>query len=208
MLARKLRKQGLMSEVLLWKQIKNKSFGVEFHRQVPLDNYIVDFYCHELMLAIEVDGNSHLFEDVAVNDAKRQQKLEKLGVRFIRFEDKDVKQNINMVLVALENKIEQILQTSPFRVCAPNLRFLARLSLRRGNNTNDYLAVNSSFQGGVQTPWAGRRMWLLIPFLKDVAVTPWAGRRMWLLIPLPISIGIKEVPNKLVLSLLEIFHPI
>ncbi|MGV2481542.1 UNVERIFIED_CONTAM: DUF559 domain-containing protein, partial [Salmonella enterica subsp. enterica serovar Weltevreden] len=63
-LAQRLRKQGILSEVLLWKKIKNKSLGVEFHRQVPLDNYIVDFYCHELMLAIEIDGNSHDHSEV------------------------------------------------------------------------------------------------------------------------------------------------
>ena len=106
--ARKLRKQGILSEVLLWKQIKNKNLGVEFHRQVPIDKYIVDFYCHELMLAIEIDGNSHLFEDVAVNDVKRQEKLEALGVHFIRFDDKAIKKSISMVLLALENKIEQL----------------------------------------------------------------------------------------------------
>lgn len=71
-LARNLRKQGILSEVLLWKHIQKKSLGVEFHRQVPLDEYIVDFYCHELMLAIEIDGNSHLFDNIAVNDVKRQ----------------------------------------------------------------------------------------------------------------------------------------
>ena len=103
-----MRKQGILSEVLLWKQIKNKSLGVEFHRQVPLDEYIVDFYCHELMLAIEIDGNSHLFQDIAVNDEKRQSKLERLGVNFIRFDDKDVKQQMVMVVLALENKIEQL----------------------------------------------------------------------------------------------------
>ena len=103
-----MRKQGILSEVLLWKQIKNKSFGVEFHRQVPIDEYIVDFYCHELMLAIEIDGNSHFFEDIAVNDIERQSKLENLGVSFIRFTDTDVKQQMVMVLLALENKIEQL----------------------------------------------------------------------------------------------------
>ena len=107
-LARKLRKQGILSEVLLWKQVKNRSFGVEFHRQVPLDEYIVDFYCHELMLAVEVDGNSHLFEDIAMNDVKRQNKLEKFGVNFIRFSDTEVKQQMSMILIALENKIEQL----------------------------------------------------------------------------------------------------
>lgn len=117
-LARKLRQQGILSEVLLWKQIKNKSLGVEFHRQVPIDEYIVDFFCHEIMLAIEIDGNSHLFEDIAVNDVKRQKKLEQLGVHFIRFNDKDVRHQMSMILIALENKIEQ-LKTSPLPPLLP-----------------------------------------------------------------------------------------
>lgn len=108
LLARKLRKQGILSEVLLWKQIKSRSLGVEFHRQVPIDNYIVDFFCHELMLAIEVDGNSHLADEVEANDKERQEKLEKLGVNFIRFGDIDVKQRINIVIWALENKIHEL----------------------------------------------------------------------------------------------------
>lgn len=60
--ARYLRNNSTLSEVLLWQKIKNKSFGVQFHRQVPLLDYIVDFYCHELMLVIEIDGNSHDFK--------------------------------------------------------------------------------------------------------------------------------------------------
>jgi very-short-patch-repair endonuclease len=58
-LARQLRNNSTLSEVLLWKNIKGKSFDYEFHRQVPLFDFIVDFYCHELNLAIEIDGNTH-----------------------------------------------------------------------------------------------------------------------------------------------------
>lgn len=107
-LAQKLRQQGILPEVLLWKKIKNKNVGVEFHRQVPLDNYIVDFYCHELMLAIEIDGNSHDYSEVQVNDLLRQETLEKLGVSFIRFNDKDVKKNMNQVMYVLQLKIEEL----------------------------------------------------------------------------------------------------
>ncbi len=107
-LARKLRKQGILSEVLLWKKIKNKSLGIEFHRQVPIDNYIVDFYCHELMLAIEIDGNSHDHSEVRINDMHRQETLEKLGVNFIRFSDIDVKKEMNQVIYILQVKIEQL----------------------------------------------------------------------------------------------------
>ena len=106
-LAKKLRQQGVLSEVLLWKKIKNKSLGVEFHRQVPIDNYIVDFYCHELMLAIEVDGNSHLNTETQINDVNRQETLERLGVIFIRFSDLDIKKKMNDVIRCLQLKIEE-----------------------------------------------------------------------------------------------------
>ncbi len=85
----------------------------EFHRQVPIDEFIVDFYCHELMLAIEIDGNSH--SDKYDYDMNRQMRLQDLGVKFIRFFDVDVKKNMDGVLSALENKIEEIVNTSPFK---------------------------------------------------------------------------------------------
>ena len=74
-LARDLRKQGTLAEILLWKRIQRKQLqGYEFHRQVPIDHYIVDFYCHELMLAIEVDGGSHFYKEE--RDQVRQNRLE------------------------------------------------------------------------------------------------------------------------------------
>jgi len=77
-LARQLRKNSTLPETLLWQKIKRKSLGVQFHRQVPMLNYIVDFYCHEIGLAIEIDGSSHDFN--YFNDANRQGKLEAYGV--------------------------------------------------------------------------------------------------------------------------------
>jgi very-short-patch-repair endonuclease len=106
--ARKLRKAGNLSEVLLWKEIRRKKLGVEFHRQVPIDDYIVDFYCHELFLAIEVDGSIHDLEDVKLNDIKRQNELEKLGVKFIRFENFDVKNNLEFVIRDLKKKVHEL----------------------------------------------------------------------------------------------------
>ncbi|MBN1408829.1 MAG: endonuclease domain-containing protein [Calditrichaceae bacterium] len=104
--ARELRKNSTLSEVLLWKQIKGKALGYEFHRQVPIDQFIVDFYCHELLLAIEIDGSSH--NDKFEYDKERQFKLENLGVEFIRFNDSDVKQNMAAVLTMLADKINEI----------------------------------------------------------------------------------------------------
>ena len=90
--AKYLRNNSTLSEVLLWIQIKNKKLGFDFHRQKPIDNYVVDFFCPELMLAIEIDGVSH--NDKVEYDKFRQKKLEKLGLNFIRFRDEDVKKNL------------------------------------------------------------------------------------------------------------------
>lgn len=98
-LAKKLRKNMTLSEVLLWQELKSKQMlGYDFDRQRPVDNYIVDFYCKDLMLAIEIDGDSHTYEDVSINDEIRQRRLESLGVRFLRYDDIDIKQNMGFVL--------------------------------------------------------------------------------------------------------------
>jgi very-short-patch-repair endonuclease len=103
--ARYLRKHSTLSEVLLWKKIKNKALNVEFHRQIPIDEFIVDFYCHELKLAIEIDGSSHDYK--YEYDVSRQHLLENCGITFIRFTDMEVKQAINNVIRTLENKIAE-----------------------------------------------------------------------------------------------------
>ena len=94
------------SGVLLWNELKQKKMmGYDFDRQRPIDNYIVDFYCKDLMLAIEIDGESHQYTDVAENDIIRQQRLESLGVTVIRLDDLDVKQDIDAVLHFIEERI-------------------------------------------------------------------------------------------------------
>ena len=79
--------------------------GYDFHRQKPLNRYIVDFFCNELILAIEIDGDSHDNEEAVQNDEKRQTKLESLGINFIRFDDLDVKKEMGFVLETIENWI-------------------------------------------------------------------------------------------------------
>jgi len=102
--ARYLRNNSTLSEVLLWRHLKGKQMrGFDFDRQKPIDNYIVDFFCNELMLAIEIDGESHSSKSDL--DEQRQKRLEWLGVRFLRFYDWDVKQNMAGVLSVIENWI-------------------------------------------------------------------------------------------------------
>jgi very-short-patch-repair endonuclease len=115
-LAKELRSNMTLSEVLLWNELKQKQIlGVDFDRQRPIGNYIVDFYCKELTLAIEIDGDTHIYR--YDYDKERQTNLEKLGVHFLRFEDIEVKKNINNVLRVIEDWIlkNKPLQISPER---------------------------------------------------------------------------------------------
>jgi very-short-patch-repair endonuclease len=103
-LAGELRSHSTLAEVLLWNQIKNKKlFGYDFHRQKPIDRFIVDFFCPELMLAIEIDGVSH--RQKRHGDLERHRRLESLGVHLIRFEDSMVKREMPKVLNAIEGWI-------------------------------------------------------------------------------------------------------
>ncbi len=90
--SKKLRNESTLSEVLLWKEIKDKKLGCQFLRQRPINNYIVDFYCSKLNLAIEIDGISH---DAKIeNDEVRDEILKNAGVKIIRFRDIDIKTNL------------------------------------------------------------------------------------------------------------------
>ncbi|OGU35588.1 MAG: DNA methylase [Ignavibacteria bacterium GWB2_35_6b] len=103
--ARELRNNSTTSEIKLWKFLKGRQMcGYDFHRQKPLDNYIVDFFCNKLMLAIEIDGLSHIGKEKY--DEKRQQRLESLGIIFLRFEDEEVFYNIGKVLSDIEKWIK------------------------------------------------------------------------------------------------------
>ena len=87
-----------LSEVLLWQEIKNKQLGVRFSRQIPIDNFIVDFFCKDLNLVIEIDGDSHYHDDQPEKDVARQSRLESFGITVLRFDDIDVKKNMGWVL--------------------------------------------------------------------------------------------------------------
>ena len=88
--ANRLRKHMTLAEVLLWNELKQKKMnGYDFDRQRPIGDYIVDFYCKDLQLVIEIDGRSHNFKED--KDKERQELLENLGVHFLRFWDDEIK---------------------------------------------------------------------------------------------------------------------
>ncbi len=104
--ARELRKNQTETEQIIWAKLRNKQLGFEFHRQVPIDNFIVDFYCHELMLAIEIDGDSHFTDGAPERDMERTQILNSFGVTVLRYTNIDVKQNLYRVLDDIMGWIE------------------------------------------------------------------------------------------------------
>jgi very-short-patch-repair endonuclease len=119
-LARTLRKDMTFGEVLLWNELKENQFwGFDFDRQRCIDNYIVDFYCKELMLAVEVDGTYHNYDEAFLKDEIRQKKLESLGVKFIRFTEAEMKYDMMNVIRALEGKIIEVIKCNP-GVILPN----------------------------------------------------------------------------------------
>ena len=81
--------------------------GFRFNRQCPIVQYIVDFYCKELKLAIEIDGISHDVPGIAKNDAVRQQKLESFGIHFLRFAEQEVHSSLEGVLQMIEAWIKE-----------------------------------------------------------------------------------------------------
>ena len=98
--AKELRKAGNLSEALFWSAVKNKQLnGLDFDRQRVIGNYIVDFYCHEYALVVEIDGSSH--DDKQEYDLARDQYLEALGLKVLHVQDIDVKTNLEGVLASI-----------------------------------------------------------------------------------------------------------
>jgi len=102
-----------VAEVLLWNELKQKKIcSHDFDRQKPIDEYIVDFYCKDLMLAIEIDGITHDTPEVISNDEVRQARLEELGVTVLRFDDREVRRDIENVIREIEGWIDEWKETS------------------------------------------------------------------------------------------------
>ena len=107
-LARELRRNATKSEVRLWQKLKrDQMHGYDFHRQKPIDEYIVDFFCNRLRLAIEVDGYSHEILEVWERDVKKNNRLNELGIQVLRFSDAQVLKDMDNVLQAIKEYIFQ-----------------------------------------------------------------------------------------------------
>ncbi|ODS34002.1 MAG: methyltransferase [Candidatus Scalindua rubra] len=87
------------AEIILWSKLKGKQLnGLKFRRQYGINNYVVDFYCPELRLAIEVDGDVHSYNSRINYDKQRQRDIEALGIKVLRYTNNDVIKNLEGVL--------------------------------------------------------------------------------------------------------------
>lgn len=112
--ANALRKRMTLPEKIIWDELKNRRITkVKFRRQHPVDIFIVDFYCHEIKLAIEIDGEVHLDEDVKEYDDGRTHDIEKLGITVLRFTNTDVINQRSKVISAIKKSITELLSRNP-----------------------------------------------------------------------------------------------
>jgi len=117
----KIRRQNLRNdmsgaEILMWARLSRKQvLNVRFRRQYSVGHYIVDFYCPELKLAIEIDGDTHLGHEVEIYDAQRQSYIEALEIHFLRFTNDEVIGKMEEVIKTLSKRITELKITS----CCP-----------------------------------------------------------------------------------------
>ena len=102
-----LRNNPTQAEAFLWGYLKNSQFeGRKFRRQSSINNFIVDFYCPEEKLVIELDGDFHFDEKAIKDDQRRTMKLEEEGLRVIRFENQEVLLNLDGVLSEIRSQFK------------------------------------------------------------------------------------------------------
>ena len=97
-------------ELRLWNALKLRPAGFKFRRQHALDPYVLDFFCHETALAVEVDGFSHVLGDNPQRDQRRDQWVAEQGVRTIRIAATDVRDNLEGVVGYI---VEECRQRTP-----------------------------------------------------------------------------------------------
>ncbi|MBI2326298.1 DUF559 domain-containing protein [Candidatus Collierbacteria bacterium] len=95
---RLLRDNATTAETVLWSQIRNKKLnGLKFRRQFSINNYVVDFYCSRLKLAVEIDDSVHKQKRVQKMDKIRQEQIESLGITFLRFTNVEIINEISKI---------------------------------------------------------------------------------------------------------------
>lgn len=106
-----LRRNMAPTEIMLWTQLRGRKLGsLKFRRQYSIGDYIVDFFCPIVRLAIEVDGDIHYIQKLLRYDRYRQTYLERLGITVLRFTNIDIQTNLDGVLTSILEKARSLLK--------------------------------------------------------------------------------------------------
>jgi|SRR6476469_3932664 len=104
-----LRRNRTKAEFIIWQKLKGKQLeGYKFRSQYSVGSFVIDFYCTELKLAIEIDGDSHFEEGAQEYDRERQAFIESVGIRFLRFTNDEVYGNLEGVLERITQEIWEL----------------------------------------------------------------------------------------------------
>ena len=117
-LRQSLRAEMPCAESVLWSKLRRRQLlGYKFRRQYSVRTYVVDFYCAELRLAIEVDGDSHFHAGAQSRDREREAFIQSFGIDFLRFRNIEVFEQLSDVLDAIARKVLE----HPKPPCSPPL---------------------------------------------------------------------------------------
>ena len=143
--ARELRKNQTDAESMLWQLLRNRQLnGLKFRRQHPIDRYIADFYCHELKLVIELDGSQHFTDEGKQNDSQRTANLEQLGIKVLRFDNRQVLAETEGVLESIFTLTQALSQGERAYQDIPG--FCASVNLA-GIKKHDYVLTPGRYVG-------------------------------------------------------------
>ncbi len=105
-LSQELRKNMTYAERLLWSKLRMKQVkGFMFSRQKPIGEYIADFYCHKANIVVEVDGGQHFSNESIEYDNIRNEFMESMGIKVLRFTNNEVTENIEGVIAIIEKNL-------------------------------------------------------------------------------------------------------
>ena len=109
---RQLRRDQTDAEKLLWYSLRNRQlFGLKFRRQYPVGPYVLDFYCYQYKLCVELDGGQHYESPGIQHDEQRQAFLTLHGIHTLRFSNHDVLQNLEGVLLQIAEAVKPLTPT-------------------------------------------------------------------------------------------------